>query len=957
MNADTIYLGAYGGCLATLFILNLVIGRMVRDARFLLINLMIAGLACFFILDKKSLSTALALSDLKTWSLTAMCPLLITIITGSAVIAMITNIKEASPKAARLLNLIVALQITAVLAFAAPTVMMLFGPPGMDLLIEAKLMPLGFAVLSGITTFGWLLSILTTPSQMGEWRAATLLGAVTFGLFLGAYSLVSYRLIALDPLISNTMRVTTLASLSFFSLALLRQSQFAKLQKGLAKSAQQSRQGEWADKQVSRQQINQAHLMQVLRREKELEAELRAREIEQMEALKAAKEAADEMARNKAQFLAIMSHEIRTPLNGIMGMVHLLMNTEVNEQQRDYIQTLNYSGDALLALVNDTLDISKIEAGQLVLESIDFDLQRLVSSIIMLMSARASEKNLLIRSDIDRNVPRFIKGDPTRLRQILLNLINNAIKFTEEGGVTVAVRLLSTTHDGSSHLRFEIQDTGPGISEEGRQRLFKEYSQVDASTTRLHGGTGLGLSICKQLVMAMEGEIGVDSKVGKGSTFWFVLDFEKSSGDTLNEMPGKTAGAPELSAMVVEDNEIHQKVIGGYLRLDGHSVTLVDNAEDALEQFEKRNFDMILMDVNLPGMDGNEATRRIRAHADRVKATVPIIAITGNTSPVDIDGCRAAGMDDFVGKPVDPDALRTTVFATYKAWKDRQQAGLRAAKSGTPVEARRNGLKILIVDDNQINQKVISGFLGGGGHQLVLAGSGEKAIALASETKFDLILMDVSLPGMDGMEASRRIRALADPALASVPIVAITGNTSESDVRKCRDAGMNDFVGKPIDPASLGQVIDRIRELNAGAPAGSTGKVSLDDYLPDQADSVQLLNEPILRRLIRVFDGKALSGLIDDMVKASLPLIDQMEQALSGGDMTGLRAHAHALKGMTMTLGMVGVGELAADIESSVQRGETSEILSGMLDRLNDVFAQSRAAIDQWRDRNVATAG
>ena len=986
MDADTIYLGAFAGILLTLFGLNIALARFMRDRKFLAIDLIVAGIACFFVLDKNAMAGMLGLPQNKTWMLLGVCPLLLGSIAASGIIARVTEMKDASPRAHRFLSFMTAMQGLGVLAFAAPTVLGFAGPHGLDIAVEARLMPLGFAIVGGAIAAGWILPILMTPAQLGEWRSATMFGAILFSIFLATYALVSFRKLPLDESISNEMRLAVIGSLVCFALSVYRRAQFANMKYERSQAAKRERSHDWGEKQVSRQQINQAHLMQVLKREKELEAELRAREVEQMEALRAAKEAADEMAKNKAQFLAFMSHEIRTPLNGIMGMVRLLMSTDISEQQRDYIQTLNYSGDALLSLVNDTLDISKIEAGQLVLESIDFDLQRLVSSIIMLMSARASEKNLLIRNDIGGTVPRFIKGDPTRLRQILLNLINNAIKFTEEGGVTVAVRQLSSTGPAMNRLRFEVQDTGPGISEEGCSRLFKEYSQVDASTTRVYGGTGLGLSICKQLVGAMHGEIGVSSLINQGSTFWFVIDFEESAADNLGEMPSKTPGSPVLSAMVVEDNEIHQKVIGGYLRLDGHDVTLISNAEDALAEFERKHFDVLLMDVNLPGIDGNEATRRIRANPDRMKATVPIIAITGNTAPLDIDGCRVAGMDDFVGKPVDPDALRATVLATHTTWLERRGAEpgqprpdaqkpaavppplVPTAQSGAPGGS---ACRVLIVDDNEINQKVIAGFLAAGRHEVTIVSSGEKAVSLATNHEFDLILMDVTLPGIDGLEAARRIRALPNPALAKVPIAAITGNMGRDDIKACHEAGMGDFLGKPIDPAALDALVDRVRHSGrqaASAPPPSApprpaapapaapAPVSLDDYLPAGSQDIQLLDTNVLSRLTKAFDAKALTSLIDDMLRETVPLIEGMAAALQVADMIALRSCAHTLKGMAMTLGVVGVGEIAADIESSIQRGESAEALEAMIRQIDEIFHASQGAIYQWRDRNLAEA-
>ncbi len=946
MNADSVYLGAFGGALACLFVLNLILTRVLREPRFLAVEATILGFACFFLLDRAVLSYDLGVSEMRTWMLTSVTPLLLSLVSICYLISVATNMKGTAPRTERFLMFITAILVVAALAYAAPVAMQKLGYVSQAARLETRLVPLCFAIVSGVVSFGWLLSLVMTPIELGERRSFSVAGVLFMIAFLGTYSLILYDRVHFSEGLSNQMRIAVLAATGFFMLAVYRRSHFRHMQRDRQNAFTRSEAQEMNDKQASHTAISQAHLMQVLKREKKLQAELREREAQQMEALKAAKEAADETARNKASFLAFMSHEIRTPLNGIMGMVRLLMNTDVSEQQRDYIQTLNYSGDALLALVNDTLDISKIEAGQLVLESIDFDLQRLISSIIMLMSARASEKNLMIRSDIGPGVPKFIQGDPTRLRQIMLNLINNAIKFTETGGITVKVQVLEGAPANATRLRMDIQDTGPGISEEGRSRLFKQYSQVDTSTTRLYGGTGLGLSICKQLVQAMDGDIGVDSEVGKGSSFWFVVDFLNTEADSLGEMHGKTPGTPVLSAMVIEDNEIHQKVIGGYLRLDGHKTTLVGSAEEGLDKLATEDFDVLLMDVNLPGIDGNEATRRIRQMANPIKRTVPIIAITGNTSPLDIDECRQSGMNDFVGKPVDPDALRSTVLSTHKVWLEERKLAETAA-SPPGESAFDHKMRVLVVDDSEINQRVIAGFLQAAGHTLTTAASGEKAVSLASTGEYDLILMDVMLPGITGLEASRRIRALKDVRAASVPIAAITGNTSSADMQACRDAGMTDFLGKPIDPDQLDAVLERAR--HASGPATE----SLDDYLPQEIVEDAMLDEAVLGRLTKAFNLKALSGLMEEMVAESKPIIAAMGVSVEEENLTALRTQAHTLKGMALTLGVTAVGELAADIETMVQRGTGIATLADMVTKMNHVFDQSCTAIERWRDRNV----
>jgi signal transduction histidine kinase/CheY-like chemotaxis protein len=941
MNAESIYIGAFGGALACLFVLTAVLARIQRDYRMATVLVPIAGFACFFLADRVALSKLIGFSETKTWMATSVAPLLMGLIAISYLIAQSTNMKDAAPNIFKLLMSGTSVFLIALIGFIAPIVAQKYAPQGVDLAIEGLLVPLCFTLVAAIACISWLTALSLTPVLHGEWRLATVGGIVLTDAFLIAYSLVLYQVLPFNTALSNELRLTVIGALGCLVLAASRRAQFDNLQKNHWDKITRSGKNEAWNRQASQAAIGQAHLMNVLKREKELEAELRKREAEQMQALKAAKEAADEMARSKANFLAFMSHEIRTPLNGIMGMVRLLMGTDVSEQQRDYIQTLNYSGDALLTLVNDTLDISKIEAGQLVLESIDFDLQRLISSIIMLMSARASEKNLLIRSDIAQDVPKFISGDPTRLRQIMLNLINNAIKFTEEGGITVKVRVLPGAREGTTRLRMDIQDTGPGISEEGQARLFKEYSQVDTSTTRLYGGTGLGLSICKQLVQAMDGQIGVDSQVGRGSSFWFIVDFKNTAAGNLGEMQGKTPGAPVLSAMVIEDNEIHQKVIGGYLRLDGHKTTLVGSAEEALDKIAAEDFDVLLMDVNLPGIDGNEATRRIRKLANPIKNSVPIIAITGNTSPMDIDECRQAGMNDFVGKPVDPEALRATVFATHKLWLEQRH---QTETTHLPKHETDHVLTVLIVDDNDINQRVIGGFLGAMGHKFSSATSGEKAVQMVQTGDFDLVLMDVTLPGIDGLEASRRIRALANMRASSVPIAAITGNTSAADRQACLDAGMNDFLGKPIDPDGLEAVIARINK----APVED-----LADYLPKEAAEDDMLDEAVLARLVKAFNVTALSGLLGDMIAETKPILSKMDAAVAEEDLKALKGEAHTLKGMAITLGVIAVGELAADIETSIQRGVGIGTLGDMVAKLGHVFEQSVEAIDHWRERNA----
>jgi signal transduction histidine kinase/FixJ family two-component response regulator/HPt (histidine-containing phosphotransfer) domain-containing protein len=421
--------------------------------------------------------------------------------------------------------------------------------------------------------------------------------------------------------------------------------------------------------------------------------------------LERATQAAEAANKAKSDFLATMSHEVRTPLTGILGIIGLLTDTPLAEKQRDYVETVRYSGETLLTILNDILDFSKMEAGKFDLEPVDFDVGRLAGGVVDLMRSRALEKNLALSTAIGEGVPPFLHCDATRLRQVLLNLVGNAIKFTAAGGVTL--RVVRVAGDGNRvRLRFEVQDTGIGLSEEARGKLFQDYAQADSSVSRRYGGTGLGLAICRKIVELMQGTIGVSSRPGEGSTFWFEVPADIAAGAAPEVAAVSAAAVRPLSVLVAEDNKVNQKVITGLLEKAGHRVTLAGDGQEALRLLGDAGagYDLVLMDMQMPVLDGIAATMRLRQSQGAVKK-IPVIALTANAAGGDELRCREAGMNDYVSKPVNPEAL-------YRAIAGQVQAASPAAAAPTPPQAP--ALENLVNLEKVMGRDYVTKFVGDG---------------------------------------------------------------------------------------------------------------------------------------------------------------------------------------------------------------------------------------------------
>ena len=647
--------------------------------------------------------------------------------------------------------------------------------------------------------------------------------------------------------------------------------------------------------------------------------------------MREARDLAERVARARSAFLANMSHEIRTPMNAVLGFVELILDTELTTEQRRALELVRSSSEALLMILNDILDYSKIEAEHLELEAIPFDVSKVVHATASLLAVRAREKHLELLAEVDADVPRAVRGDPTRLRQVLMNLIGNAIKFTEQGEVVVSVGATQT--DGTVTLSFAVRDTGIGIAPEHIGSVFKEFTQADSTMTRRYGGTGLGLAISQRLVKLMGGEIGVKSELGRGSEFAFSVTLPVESTSPARASALAALGGRRM--LIVDDNQTNRRILREMLAAEGIKVDEATTAAEGLAALRKVRYDIAILDVQMPDMDGFQLATAVRGEKKIAKTNLLMLTSAGQRG--DGERCRELGIRGYLTKPISRSDL-LEALGTVLAGSPEETGTPDVVTRHTIAESRAT-LRVLLAEDNPVNQQVAVAMLVKRGHEVHVSSNGREAVDAVKERDYDVVLMDIQMPEMDGFEATHAIRAL--PKGKDLPIIGLTAHALSGERERCLSHGMTEYLAKPF----------KAHELFALVEGTGHGKPAAAAPAPATAPPVDL--EGFRATLREAGAEQALYSIIDTFVRQAPDRLVALAGAVASGSGVEIAKAAHVYRGAAATIGARELAVLLERVETTARAGDVEQATEAF----ESVTPLAHEVIDYLRRNNADPVG